>query len=119
MLLTSLLPVGLFSVAATASYVGDLTHNAQTLFNESMAWLDNFNDREYGALYNVDSTSALRHGTRSSVWYAVGLLARNEGQDVDDALRMIVNVINGQFKDPKDNWYGRCFQINVTHAYII
>jgi len=104
MLLKSLLSIGLFSVHTSASYIGNLPENAQTLFNESMTWMDSFNDREFGALYELSASSALRHGTRASAWYALGLLARDEGPDVEDALNMIVNVINGQFKDPKDNW---------------
>ena len=105
MLLKSfLLPIAFCSGTISASYVNSLSENAQTLFNESMVWMDSFNDREFGALYELDSSSALRHGTRASAWYALGLLARDEGQDVEDALRMIVNVIKGQFKDPKDNW---------------
>jgi len=116
MLLKSLLPFGLFSVATSASFVSSLPKNAQTLFNESMTWMDSFNDREFGALYELSASSALRHGTRASAWYALGLLARNEGPDVEDALKMIVNVIKGQFKDPKDNWYG-FLQINITCAY--
>ena len=102
--LNAILPIGLFTAATSASYVTSLPGNAQTLFNESMVWMDSFHDKEFGALYELGSSSALRHGTRASAWYALGLLARNEGPDVENALTMIVNVIRGQFKDPEENW---------------
>jgi hypothetical protein len=69
-----------------------------------MEWMDDFYDSSAGYLYDVSAASALRHETRSSAWYAVGLLARNNGTDVEEALKIIVNVINGQFKNPKDQW---------------
>jgi len=66
--------------------------------------MDDFYDSSEGYLYDVSAASALRHETRSSAWYAVGLLARNNGTDVEEALEIIANVISGQFKDPKDQW---------------
>ncbi|KAH8659266.1 hypothetical protein BGZ60DRAFT_382353 [Tricladium varicosporioides] len=91
---------------SSASYVSTLSTNAQGLFNESMAYLDNFWDPVAGYLYDEGAAAALRHETRSSAWYSIGLLARNEGTDVADAEKIITNVIAGQFKDPKDQWYG-------------
>ena len=72
---------------------------------ESMDWMDNFYDSDVGYLRWVLSNSALQHETRSSAWYAVGLLARNKGEDVANAEKIIKNIIGGQFKDPKDQWY--------------
>jgi len=77
-----------------------------SLFTESMNWMDGFYDTSAGYLFDESSAATLRHETRSSAWYAIGLLARNEGSDVEDAMRITTNVINGQFKDPKDQWYG-------------
>jgi hypothetical protein len=100
----SILPSAVLPLLATASYITTLPQDAQTLFNESMAWMDISYDASAGYLYNL-GPAALRHETRSSVWYAVGLLARNTGSDVDEALKIITNTINAQFKDPKDQWY--------------
>jgi len=81
-----------------------LPKNTQGLFNESMEWMDQFYDPSAGYLYDVSTTAALRHETRSSAWYAVGLLARNEGSDVEEALKIITNIVHGQFKDPTKQW---------------
>lgn len=98
-----------FIAGATAraeSFVANLPYNAQGLFNESMDYLDRAYDNSAGYLYGTSGAVALRHNTRSSAWYAIGLLARNQGSDVLEAERIIVNVINGQFKDPEAQWYG-------------
>jgi hypothetical protein len=91
---------------AQAGYVTTLSPNAQQMFNESMSWMDNYYDTSAGYLYNFGATSALRHETRSSAWYALGLLARNAGSDVAEAERIITNIIIGQYKDPSEQWYG-------------
>ncbi|KAF4629873.1 hypothetical protein G7Y89_g8265 [Cudoniella acicularis] len=99
-----------FALAAkngsSTSYVSSLPLNAQGLFNESMAYLDHFYDSPYGYLYDENAAFALRHETRSSAWYSIGLLARNNGTDVAGAEKIITNIINAQFKDAKDQWYG-------------
>lgn len=87
-----------------SSYVSTLSTNTAQLFTESMNWLDSYYDAATGYLFHAGSASALRHETRSSAWYSIGLLARNEGSDVSDAMDIITNVIAGQFKDPKDQW---------------
>lgn len=69
-----------------------------------MNWLDSMYDPVDGYVFNLDGPAALRHDSRSSAWYAIGLLARNEGDDVDEAMKIITNVIGGQYKDPKDQW---------------
>jgi hypothetical protein len=107
---THLLALGLFPFAAlgysnsTPSYISTLPLNAQGLLNESMAWMDSFYDPSAGYLFGESAATALRHETRSSAWYAVGLLARNNGSDVQEALKILTNVINAQFKDPRDQW---------------
>lgn len=42
----------------------------------------------------------------SSAWYAVGLLARNSGNDVEEAAQIIRNIISGQFRNASEQWYG-------------
>ncbi|KAB5580262.1 hypothetical protein GE09DRAFT_950351 [Coniochaeta sp. 2T2.1] len=89
-----------------ASYVATLSPNAQQMFNESMSWMDDFYDSSAGYLYDFGANTALRHETRSSAWYALGLLARNSGSDVEEAEKIIKNIIDGQYKDPAELWYG-------------
>ncbi|KAH9890743.1 hypothetical protein F4778DRAFT_366075 [Xylariomycetidae sp. FL2044] len=95
-----------FARQCQASYISSLSLNAQGLFNESMSWLDTYYDSDAGYLYDVEGGAALRHETRSSAWYALGLLARNEGSDVEDAELVIANIIGGQFKNASEQWYG-------------
>ena len=75
-----------------------------------MSYLDYFYDPVAGYLFDeTDQTpaTAMRHETRTSAWYAIGLLARNQGEDVANAERILTNVISGQFKDdPEVQWYG-------------
>ncbi|KAL1879500.1 hypothetical protein Plec18167_003957 [Paecilomyces lecythidis] len=95
------------STASTKStFVSTLSKDAQDLFIESMDWLDRMYDADAGYVYDPSATTALRHDTRTSAWYAIGLLARNQNDDIDQAKRIIKNVISGQFKDPKDQWFG-------------
>jgi len=89
----------------TCSYVSKMPHNSQKLLLESMDWMDNSYDSDSGYLHSVLGNSALQHETRSSAWYAVGLLARNKKDDVANAEKIISNIIGGQFKDPADQWY--------------
>jgi Tfp pilus assembly protein PilE len=90
---------------ASCSYVGSLSTNAQGVLNESMSWMDGYYDRTAGYLYSLDAAAALRHDTRSSAWYAIGLLARNEGDDVSNAEQILTNIVYGQYKDPAEQWY--------------
>lgn len=97
-----------------ASYVSSLPDNAQQLFNESMSWLDDYYDPQAGYLYDLSAQTALHHETRSSAWYAVGLLARDQGEDVKNAELIIRNVIDGQYKNPEEQWYAPCKQAQAT-----
>ena len=99
------------------SYVSKLPHNSRTLLAESMNWMDNFYDAEAGYLRWVLSNSAFHHETRSSAWYAVGLLARNKHKDVANAEKIINNIINAQFKNPEDQWYVLRFSASLTKMF--
>ncbi|KAH7304675.1 hypothetical protein B0I35DRAFT_454545 [Stachybotrys elegans] len=83
-----------------------LQSNPRQLLDESMQWLDRFYDPSYGYLHDVAGSNAMRHNTRSSSWYALGLLARNKNDDVLQAEKIIANLANAQFKDPSLQWYG-------------
>ncbi|KAL5450781.1 hypothetical protein PMIN07_008774 [Paraphaeosphaeria minitans] len=93
----------LSAVSATvrAKSVDNGTENAATqVLRESMGWTDMYYDAEVGYLYNLDS-KALLNDTRSSAWYAAGLLARNEGNDAEEAAKIVKNIIVGQHKNVK------------------
>jgi hypothetical protein len=74
------------------------------LLQESMDWMDMYYDSERGYLFDLDA-AALIHDTRSSAWYAAGLLARNKGDDVEQAVRIVTNIIQGQYKNESEQWY--------------
>ncbi|KAF9877402.1 hypothetical protein CkaCkLH20_05102 [Colletotrichum karsti] len=79
----------------------------QDLFDESMDFLDKIYDPAAGYLYFFYyPLAAGKHETRSSVWYATGLLQRNEGDDVKEAVKIIKNVIGDQKKIPGEQWFG-------------
>ncbi|RSL40068.1 hypothetical protein CEP53_013610 [Fusarium sp. AF-6] len=94
-----------------------MSRNARSLFTESMNWMDDYYDSEAGYLFDFSATSALNHNTRSSVWYALGLLARNKGDDAKEAEKIITNVIHAQYEDPKDEWYGT-YQKEPEEPYV-
>ncbi|KAL5120848.1 hypothetical protein ACEQ8H_001329 [Pleosporales sp. CAS-2024a] len=75
------------------------------LLHESMNWMDMFYDRQRGYLFNLDA-AALTHETRSSAWYAAGLLARNQADDVEQAVKIAKNIIGAQFNNVSQQWYG-------------
>ncbi|KAJ6443663.1 alpha-L-fucosidase [Purpureocillium lavendulum] len=99
--------LGLGRAAPTASsYVKAMPPNAQELFKESMVWMDTMYDKSAGYQYDSSAAAALRHDTRASIWYAFGLLARNEGCDAAEAEKIIRNTIGAQFKVESEEWYG-------------
>ncbi|KAJ4992865.1 hypothetical protein SVAN01_01569 [Stagonosporopsis vannaccii] len=95
------------SVAARQAFTkrNDTESYATNLLHESMDWMDMFYDNERGYLFNLDS-AALVHDTRSSAWYAAGLLARNEADDAEQAVRIVTNIIGAQFKNESLQWFG-------------
>jgi hypothetical protein len=81
----------------------DTQQRAQGLLKESMDWLDMYYDVDAGYLYSL-SAKALTHETRASSWYAAGLLARNEGDDAEQAVKIVENIIVGQHKNQSAQW---------------
>lgn len=107
MLWSRAVPFGAVAVSAVAA----LTSTANTsvyideLFDSSMSYLDQIYDPTVGYLfYTYYPFAAGKHETRSTVWYAAGLLRRNQGSDVDDAVRIITSVIGDQKKNVSDQW---------------
>ncbi|OAL48505.1 hypothetical protein IQ07DRAFT_622919 [Pyrenochaeta sp. DS3sAY3a] len=95
----------------------NFVRNAQSLFVESMEWMDTYYDAKAGYLYDFSAATSLTHETRSSVWYALGLLARNNGGDVVEAEKILQNVINAQYKNPADEWYAT-YQQEPEEPYV-
>ncbi|KAH7035151.1 uncharacterized protein B0I36DRAFT_88856 [Microdochium trichocladiopsis] len=97
------------SVALAKCHPGGGHHyspNAQQLLDESMEWMDRYYDSEFGYLYDFGGASALRHETRSSVWYSLGLLARNGKGDAEEAEKILSLVVDAQYKNVSAQWYG-------------
>lgn len=99
------LTVGLLAVGSVHS--ARLSNYAQQMSDEAMYFQDEIYDSDAGYLnYFYFPLAAGAHETRSSVWHATGLLQRNRGTDVKEAVKIIKNVIGGQEKDTSVLWYG-------------
>ncbi|KIY67025.1 hypothetical protein CYLTODRAFT_462105 [Cylindrobasidium torrendii FP15055 ss-10] len=93
--LTAGIPGGVLLPRNDTSYLDSLSDNQRELFNYAMTGLDmNF------------APPFIFESTRYSAWYAVGLLARNEGDDLAVASQIIQDVISFQYTDPNDLWFG-------------
>jgi hypothetical protein len=91
-------------VLAWCALASAYTEHARDLLTRSMAFMDDMYDARAGYLYGF--TTALQHETRPSSWYAAGLLARNAADDVERAVKILDNIIAGQYRDPSEQWYG-------------
>lgn len=84
-----------------------MTPHADEMFHGEMTFLDNLYDPVAGYLYYFYyPLAAGPHETRSTVWYATGLLQRNKGNDTANAIRIIKDVIAGQEKNVSAQWFG-------------
>lgn len=96
--------VAVSAVAALATS-NNTTGYIDEIFDSSMSYLDQIYDPTAGYLwYTYYPFAAGKHETRSTVWYAAGLLRRNQGSDVDNAVRIINSVIGDQKKNISDQW---------------
>ncbi|KAF3396507.1 hypothetical protein F1880_007338 [Penicillium rolfsii] len=85
----------------------ELTQQSQQLLDQSMSLMDDIYDADASYLnYFYYPLAAGAHETRSTVWYSVGLLQRNQGTDRDEAIKILKNVIGGQEKNESVLWYG-------------
>ncbi|OJK03454.1 hypothetical protein ASPACDRAFT_1852435 [Aspergillus aculeatus ATCC 16872] len=99
--------LGLGLLSATTVQAVNLSTSAQNLFDESMVIQDAIYDPAAAYLrYFYFPLAAGPHETRSSVWYAAGLLQRDRGEDRQEAVRILENVIGGQEKNVSVQWYG-------------
>lgn len=100
-----MLTFGLLAVGRVHSV--KLGSPAQQMSDEAMHFQDQIYDSDAGYLYYFYfPLAAGPHETRSSVWHATGLLQRNHGEDVNEAIKIIKNVIEGQEKNSSVQWYG-------------
>ncbi|KAL4737187.1 hypothetical protein BDV11DRAFT_172242 [Aspergillus similis] len=94
-------------LGASAVQCVQLSYHAQGLLDESMTLQDAIYDPAASYLrYFYFPLAAGPHETRSSVWYSIGLLQRNQGSDADEAFKILRNVIGDQEKDETVQWYG-------------
>lgn len=100
--------LGLLAASGASALTGvNTTGYIDDLFDQSMSYLDQIYDPTAGYLwYTYYPLAAGKHETRSTVWYAAGLLRRNQGSDVDDAVQIITSVIGDQQKNVSDQWFG-------------
>ncbi|KAL4913904.1 hypothetical protein BDW62DRAFT_205165 [Aspergillus aurantiobrunneus] len=105
---TSWLPVlSCLLLGASVVHSVELNHDAQALFDESMTIQDAIYDPAASYLrYFYYPFAAGPHETRSSVWYSVGLLQRNQGNDAVEAVKILKNIIGDQEKNTSAQWYG-------------
>ncbi|CDK25254.1 unnamed protein product [Kuraishia capsulata CBS 1993] len=89
-----------------AGPIGDLSKNAQDLFDASLEFQDGFWDEEAGYLVTADADLVGRYDSRQTAWYSVGLVARNDKGDIERAERIFANIYKGMYKDPTKIWYG-------------
>ncbi|PCH00294.1 Hypothetical protein PENO1_048620 [Penicillium occitanis (nom. inval.)] len=100
-----ILGLGLLSANVVRSV--ELSEHAQSLFDQSMSFQDQIYDPEASYLrYFYYPLAAGPHETRSTVWYSIGLLQRNQGDDVKEAVKILENVIGDQEKNTTVQWYG-------------
>ncbi|KAJ6035739.1 hypothetical protein N7540_000018 [Penicillium herquei] len=83
-----------------------MTPSSRDLFSQTMTFLDEFYDPNVGYLYDLSSAEGLRHESRQSVFYSLGLLARNKGDDSKNAATILYNIVGGQITDPSSEAYG-------------
>lgn len=100
---------GALAASGVSAFTGNTTGYINDLFDQSMSFLDQIYDPNAGYLwYFYYPLAAGKHETRSTVWYAAGLLRRNEGDDVDNAVKIITSVIGDQQKNISAQWYEYC-----------
>ncbi|TFK53879.1 hypothetical protein OE88DRAFT_1675168 [Heliocybe sulcata] len=99
-----------FAMAATAFSLSSLSPVALDLFNTSLTDTSSFFDPSVNYLLSSDPATPGKHDTRASAMYAVGLLLRNEKDDVETAVRIIENVAGTQYGKASNGtvppWYG-------------
>ncbi len=88
---------------------------ARELAEESLAWMEQYSDSSChllrypgsrGFYSNRDITGESCHLVRESVWWAIGLLLRNQGTDAARGQLILEEVLRWQFDDPTASYHG-------------
>lgn len=93
----------------------DLNENTLYWFEKSIKWMDNLWSKEMSLCKspaNRDDTDNMpvRHTIRNSVWYATGLLMRQEDVDVERAQQIITAIMTYQFDEPSTVYHGTFYR---------
>jgi hypothetical protein len=93
-------------------YSDSLNASARDLFVASMRWADGMWDEATSLIWDAGDShlTTARHAIRGSVWYAFGLLMRNNSGDVARAARVIDTVLKYQFDVPGCVFHGTFFR---------
>ncbi len=96
----------------TTRYFDSLPNNARDLFLTAMRWMEKHWDAAASLLWGENDTKLAtpHHSIRGSVWYAFGLLMRNQSGDVTRAIRIIETVLQYQFDAPNRVFHGTFFR---------
>ena len=89
--------------------LSDLSPYARHLATESLKWSEGFWDPDSALLWSHRQDGAVLM-VRNSVWFAVGLLLRNRGDDVEQACRTIDAIIDNQFDEPGTPYHGTFYR---------
>lgn len=80
--------------------------NARRFGHDATAWMDTLWDPEQRLLRAGRSQAGHTHMIRETCWYAVGLLARGAGGDLERAASAIHGVLDHQFDAPGTVFHG-------------
>ncbi len=94
-----------------------LPQHSRAWTQQALSWMDAHWDETLGLLYNPGMSSSApgdknetgppkTHSVRSTIWYAAGLLLRNQPGDVSRANRAIEAVLSYQFDAPTQIYHG-------------
>jgi hypothetical protein len=99
------------------THIADLDPAARDLAERSLAWLDRHWDASVGlfrmpgdALYEDGQSGTAVHLVRETAWYALGLLLRNAGGDIERAVRAIDVLLAYQFDAPEYPYHGTWYR---------
>lgn len=100
-----------------AVQLADMAPEARDLLGRSVAWMDHYWDAERGLLWGMGeiadwdgSTHETYHIVRESVWYALGLLVRDQPGDAGRAVQALEAILACQFDEPGKVYHGTFYR---------
>ncbi|MBW7884866.1 MAG: hypothetical protein H3C34_19945, partial [Caldilineaceae bacterium] len=91
--------------------LADLSPHARSLARASLSWADQFWDRASNLLiFDTNDAPVVAPVVRDSLWYAFGLLLRDEGHDRARACAIIATVLDHQFDEPGAIYHGTFYR---------